>query len=404
MRKDATMLPPERVMDDPFPDLVDGKKFQSGGCYFGVSLAGLHVVEGRKFGTERLPLFVSLAEFTQRGQERMIPFSVGPREIIDKLKKAGELGDAGTSTGWIELRNLRMVPPTPVGVGDLSLFVGLYSVPGSDIVRTLLDVVGDLSRSAGAIVPLAAVSPATDVAKAVYAGFGSLVGATSLQALAQAENGRALPGTGSGYLVVANTKAGTLSDESICVRGGKLCRGDAMVVDFDYCLVAIERYASVLEEATGIAPDLFASEWQDVLKALDSGESGASKAPMRKLLAAVRGTPALIDADRAAAMTAYLQRYTEEVTLAGKIQELTRGANDPLVSAVTSALGRKTEKNEELHRNVSTALNLLDATPTTPREFREKPPVMLAADARAALGALDDTANSALADVLLRAV
>src|SRR6202011_5443879 len=43
-RKEAVMLPPDRVKDDPFPSLVDGQKFQSGGSYFGVRLAGLHVV------------------------------------------------------------------------------------------------------------------------------------------------------------------------------------------------------------------------------------------------------------------------------------------------------------------------------------------------------------------------
>jgi hypothetical protein len=103
---------------------------------------------------------------------------------------------ADTTPGWIELSNVRIVPPTPVGVGNLSLFIGLYSVPGSDIVSTLLDVVGDLSKTAGAVVPMAAISPALDVAKAVYSGFGSLVGLNSLQSLVQAENGRALPGTG----------------------------------------------------------------------------------------------------------------------------------------------------------------------------------------------------------------
>jgi hypothetical protein len=38
-RKEAEMLQSNRVKDDPFPTLVDGQKFQAGGCYFGVRLA-----------------------------------------------------------------------------------------------------------------------------------------------------------------------------------------------------------------------------------------------------------------------------------------------------------------------------------------------------------------------------
>ena len=202
------------VKDDPNPTLVDGQKFQSGGSYFGVRLSGLHVVDARQFGSQRFPLFVSLAEFRQRGKDRSVPFTVGPREIIGKLSSAGAMKDDKPDPGWIELRDLSIVPPTPVGVGDLSLFVGLYSVPGNDVVGTLLDVVGNLSKTAGGIVPAvaAATSPALDVAKAVYAGFGSLIGLNSLQALAQAQSGRALPGTGSGYLVVANAAPNTLTE------------------------------------------------------------------------------------------------------------------------------------------------------------------------------------------------
>jgi hypothetical protein len=125
VRKTTAMVPPGRVTNDPSPDLIDGKTFQSGGCYFGVRLAGLHVVDARQFGTTRLPLFVSLAGFTQRGRERTVPFSIGPREITNKLTKAGALNDADAKPGWIELSNVRIVPPTPVGVGNLSLFVGL---------------------------------------------------------------------------------------------------------------------------------------------------------------------------------------------------------------------------------------------------------------------------------------
>jgi hypothetical protein len=271
-------------------------------------------------------------------------------------------------------------------------------------VSTLLDVVGDLSKTAGAVVPMAAVSPALDVAKAVYSGFGSLVGLNSLQALVQAENGRALPGTGSGYLVVANTPPETLETEKIGVRAGKLCRDDVMVTDFDYCLVAIERYATILEEATGIAPDLFENEWQAVLKSVDSGDSKTAKVPMRKLMAAIRGAPALIDADRSAAMATYLRQYKEEVNLADEVEGVTRGGGDDLTMDLATALSKHTGKSPMAERKLSAVLDMVDMALSNPRARREESFVALAGETRAELEKLGEGADDTLADVLLGAV
>jgi hypothetical protein len=406
-RREAEMLPPDRVKDDRFPNLVDGQKFVSGGAYFGVRLAGLHIQDARRFGATQFPLFVSLAEFRQRGQDRSVPFSVGPREITEKLAKAGALREKDPSPGWIELRDLPIIPPTPVGTGNLSFFSGLYSVPGDDVVSTLLDVVGSLSKSAVAIGPLAAIDPALNMVRAVYSGFGSLMGLNKLQALVQAQSGRALPGTGSGYLVVANVEPGfLLNNPEIVVRGGKLCRGKVMVTDLDYCLIAIERYVTVLEEATGIAPDLFDAEWQAVLDALNGGEAGASKTAMRKLMAVVRGTPLLIDADRTAAMTAYLRRYTEEVTLAENLDKIvTRGGGNELAEALEAARNQEEKNSGSLAaRKLTTVLGLVSEAQDVARSRRQDKTLSLAAESRTALLEVGEGADEILADALLRAV
>lgn len=415
--KEAVMMPSDRVVEDPFPELVDGRKFVSGGSYFGIRLAGMHVKDARQFGTELFPLFVSLAEFKQRGQSRTLPFSIGPHEFMDALKTAGAITDDKPPSGWIERRNVPVVPPTPVGVGNLSLFVGLYSVPGSDVVRTLLDVVGDLSKTAGTFMPTAAVAgPALDIARAVYTGFGSLVGLNSVQALVQAEDGRALPSTGSGYLVVANAPPGTLEREKMVVRDGKLCRDKTMVTDFDYCLVAVERYATVLEEASQIAPDLFDAEWTEVLQALAKDGPEAAKEPMRKLMAAVRGTPALIDSDRTAAMTAYLQRYTEELTLTVKVPDPTRGGsrpgdsakppNGPMAVLLTARDEHAKRRNDLAANKLSTVTELMEIAQRTPRAQQDRItlPGRAAGEIRKKLLEAGEGADDALADALLRAV
>lgn len=340
-RRLAEMIAAERIKNDPFPDLVTGERFQPGGCYFGIRLAGLHVVDARQFTSKRYPLCVSLAEFKQRGKDRAVPFSIGPDEMVKRLTSAGVFGDHEGRPGWIELRDLTIVKPTPAGLGNLSLFVGLYSVPGDDIVKTLLDVVGNLSQTAGVAASLPLAGPTLDVAKAVYSGFGTLIGLKSLQPLAQAQNGRALPETGSGYLVVGNTRPGTVEAENLTVAGGKLCRGTKLVTDFDYCLVAIERHASILEDATNTAPDLFDEGWQEVVRAFDGDDAGAPPRALRKLVGAVRGSPDLIEADRAAVMAGYFALYKTEKLVRDRFTDVTRGEGRSLEGAISAEIERE---------------------------------------------------------------
>jgi len=394
-RKLAEWVKSDRVHDDRFPDRVDGQKFQSGGSYFAVRLAGLHVVEARQFGTKRFPLFVSLAEFKQRGQDRSIPFSIGPREILGKLQAAGALTDKDAKPGWVELQDLMALPPTPAGTGGLSLFVGLYSVPGDDIVRTLLNVVGDLSKSAGGIG--AAAKPALDIAKTVYDGVGSLIGLNSLQPLAQAQNGQALHE--SGYFVVGNAPPDTLAD--LLVLQGKLCRGTTMVTDFDYCLVAIERYATVLEEATGVAPDLFDDGWQQVVSAFGRDDAAAAKAALRRLIFSIRASPALIDKDRSAAITAYLSKYAEEAAIDDKIK--TRGAGDELAQALGAAQAGLSE-NPVASEKFAIVSDMIDQAQKAPGRTKKQSTLSLAAEMRQKLLEVGEGGDEALADALLRAV
>jgi len=409
-RKTAEMLPGGRVEKDPFPSRIDGQKFQSGGCYFGIRLAGLHMVNARQYGSLRFPLFVSLAEFKQNGQQRNVSFSIGPKEILNKLDTAGALKSKDTKPGWIELRDVPIVRPTPVDVDNVALFAGLYSVPGDDVVSTLLDVVGDLSKTAGTFVPTGPVNLALDVTKKVYEGFGSLIGLNSLTPLVQAENGSVLSDEGSGYLVIANIAPGALAEKNIIVRKGQLLRGDKMVTDVDYCLLAIERYATVLEEATGVAPNLFEDGWKEVLNVIGSEDAQASAVRMRKLLAAIRGAPALIESDRTAAMAAYLRRYNEQMMmtdpLVGQKTRSGRGkaASKALSSALATERTRLTGRDAVAADKLTAIVELLDVGPPPKRAKKTPTPLKMAAEMRSTLLKMGDGSDTAVADALLMAV
>jgi len=293
----AKMVQKVRVRheSDPFPNLIAGDPFEPGASYFGVRLAGINLAQARRFATRMLPLCVCLAEFGRPGAERTVPFSIGPNTIRQRLKAAGISDAAGAEQAWIELRDLTVVRPTPVGRGNLSLFVGLYSVPGDDVAKTLLNVMSDLGGSLGA----AGLAPAVQTAKAVYGGFGALLGLDKVQPQAEALNGRALPGTGSGYLLVAHAPEDALERRDLYVHEGAL-RDSAgkLVTDFDYCLVAIEHYASIVDTATETAPDLFEDNAAAVQRALDDADQAGYARALNKLIGQIQASNELIETDK----------------------------------------------------------------------------------------------------------
>lgn len=398
-RREAEMIPAAHIRNDPYPTLVAGDPFVSGGCYFAVRLAGLHIVNARVFATKQNPLCVCLAEFRQHGRDRSVPFSVGPQEIMKKLAAAGAMKEKDAAPGWIELRDLTVVAPTPVGVGNLALFVGLYSVPGDDIVKTLLNVVGDLSKVAGATVPgLQGAQAALNVAGAVYTGFGTLIGSTTLAPLAQAQFGRALPGTGGGYLLVANAPPGVVDQQNLSVDKGKLVRGTEMVTDFDYCLLGVERYATILEEANQTAPDLFEEGWQLVVKAFDNeDDAGAPAKALRKLASAIRGSPDLIEADRVAVLGGYIAKYKSIVDANKAIADATRGAAESLASAISAASSQASNRG---HNALSAQLSAIYAT--LEGKWADVPILTTAAEVRQAILPHGIEETGALVDALVQ--
>jgi hypothetical protein len=356
-RQLAKMVPKERVEqgNDPFPALIAGDKFVAGGSYFGVRLAGLNLARARRFATKILPLGVCLAEFGRPGAERSVPFSIGPDVIRQRLKSAG-ISDAGEADkAWIELRDLTVLRPTPVRSGNLSLFVGLYAVPGDDLVKTLLNVMGDLGSSLGA----AGLAPAVKTAEAVYGGFGALLGLDTLEPLAEALNGRALPGTGSGYLIVANVPDSALEEQNLFVKEGALRDATGkLVTDFDYCLVAIEHYSSIVEEATNLAPDLFEEFAQAVQKSLDDRDQAGYERALDSLIGRIQASTEVIETDKDRLVSGYGSLFEKRASQRFKPQtgdpgSRTRGAGAGLALSVDQEGKQLTDAN----RDLSVALN-----------------------------------------------
>jgi hypothetical protein len=406
----AAMIPAERVQTDgdPSPQRIGGDRFIPGMCYFGVRLAGLHLTKARRYSRQQLPLCVCLAEFGSPGSTQTVPFSIGPDIIRKRLVKAGVRETEGVDHAWIEMRDITILHPTPVRNSNLSLFVGLYAVPGDDLVKTLLNVLGDLGCSLG----LLPGGPAVKMAKAVYCGFSSLLGLDSVQPQAEALNGRALPDTGSGYLLVGNAPADAIEKRNLTVRRGTLYEGDGtqVVTDFDYCLVAIEHYPTLVE-GTGLAPDLFDEHWRDVVSALNEGFSEAATKARAKLVGAILTAPHITEADRDLLMSSYLALYQKRTQQLAGFRGGSRGKATDLATAV-SRLGGANAPDKSVRRALGGIYEQMEAPGSEPvdggqltareamlRQATILRPLLIQADAQPGNVAMALARASALADL-----
>lgn len=302
-RRVADMITnPAGVTDDKFPDRVDGKSFEPGMSYFGIRLAGFHMVDARRFAERRLPLCVCLVEFEHDGQRRTVPFSIGPDIIRRKLSEAGIKDGEGAAPAWIELRDLTVVRPTPVNEANVSVYAGLFSMPQSDLVKTLLNVVGTVGTALGQ----PAVSGGLKVAETVYDSFGAFLGLGEVEELTAALIGNALTATGSGYLLIAKAGPEEFDPRRGRVVSGRLHwpldrNGGKAVVQFDHALLALEQYDTIIQKGTGLAPALFQSQWSAVLKA----PHDQAKAMLGRLQDAIAASPDVTEADRIALIGGY---------------------------------------------------------------------------------------------------
>lgn len=325
-----------RVRHDPQPTLVDGQAFVPGECYFSLRLAGLHLKDSRRFAQKVLPLCICLAEFRLVGKPQTVPFSLGPDTIRQRLQAAHAAvpqKDDELRSGWVELRDIEIVRPRPVSLANLGTFIGLYAVPGDDVARTLLNVMGTISQAFGGT-----LAPPLAIAEKVYAGFTALLGVNGVMPEVEALHGDML--RKSGYLLVSNAPEDSPLKGKLFVSGGRLRKGEEpdspLVTDFDYCLLAVQWRETVVE-ANSTAPDLFGMQWLEVVNAFD-GPEGAAWAAYRKLQRTIYGSTELIARDRDALLAGYLLEYDKAAREFGKAQGTTGLTRGPVTENILSAV------------------------------------------------------------------
>lgn len=298
----------------PFSGLIDseggvnaGRGFTPEASYFTIRMVEMRLAEGGKYFVDFLPLGVCVADYKYGSERRRVPLILS-NEAVQQM-----LGSSGAKAGFVDFRNMPVVVRAPVKAGDISLFVGLFRMPYSDIARSVLQLVSDVSSEVGG----AALKTGVAAASKVYDRVAQMFKLKDVEPRFAYLDGQAL--TKSGYLLVSGSLTEDVRKTDLVVKNGRLrLKGDtedAPPYDFDYCLLSIEQQDSLFSGGAGAAAlndlaDLpFHKKWNEVGQLLVKRKSAEAEEALMVLRSEVLASPDLTEDDRLIAIAGYDVAY-----------------------------------------------------------------------------------------------
>lgn len=219
----------QRLADNRVVGRASGEAIEADQSYFFVRLTEMYLGRSRTLWRKFYPL---VHGFTSYGaiEDHAI---AGPGQLQ-------EVG--GGNLDRVLTLNARLAGPVPFKGGDVSLLVGLWSVPGDDSAKALVATVAAVAGLAGA-----AAGPIAQVADVVKAGVDSIFG-LSTSALRLGVRDTFFPDNPlkAGYYVGIGAVAGSVDLSRLWLRDGKLVQGNDPLVarpyeENDYFVVQVER-------------------------------------------------------------------------------------------------------------------------------------------------------------------
>jgi len=217
-------LPARQVVNGGRDALIEDDQ-----AYFVIRLKQMYLYYSRKLWRGYHPMLYCYVQHGKREDQAI----AGPGQLKD-------MTDSDLSR--VLLLNHRLVGPIAFMGEDVVLQVGLYSVPGEDIAKTL---VGSLSTIAGLIAPGAA--PALEIANVVKAGVENIAGlaSTSLQLGVEDtffQNNKLR----EGYYVGINAPAAMVNINQLWLKDDHLMQGAIASISqpyqgYDYMIIEIEK-------------------------------------------------------------------------------------------------------------------------------------------------------------------
>ena len=284
-----------RIFWRPIPsDHVTGgsppQPCEANACYFALRVTEMYLESCRKLWKQVYPVVHAYVDVGGAAHHVII----GPTQLA-------ALGDANLNL--LADFNQRLVGPVPYLGGDVHLLAGLYSIPGRDAAKVLVDTTAAMAglavQTASKVTPLAAV-----VKNAVEALVG--IDKATLHLGIQCDFGSTPCPLATGYWVGIAASDGEVDIRQLWLKDGRLCKGNnagsaGSYNDHDFMVIAIERIERRADWHIIPAVTEFAARFAKIV-----GDPDYSLDDKRRRLAALwpvfqqalADSPDFIDADR----------------------------------------------------------------------------------------------------------
>jgi len=229
-QKEGTHLFWKRLADDHIAEGGASQTIDFDEAYFVVRMKEMYLGRLRLLWRKYYPVLHGFTSYAGEEEHAI----AGPGQLQD-------LGDVNLDR--VVVLNYRLTGPTPYKGGEVSILVGLYSVPGQDAAKALISTIGTLAALAG---PEA--TSGAKVAEVVKDGVDSILGLgdTKLQLGIRDSffpNGNPIR---SGYHVGIAAPTGEVDVSQLWVKEGRLVKGEDPLAsrpyeDADYMVLSIER-------------------------------------------------------------------------------------------------------------------------------------------------------------------
>jgi hypothetical protein len=217
-------IKPEQIYEGYQESLV-----QNDQAYFNVRLKEMFIRRTRILWRTLYPMLHAYVSYNKREEHTV----VGP----------GQLKDFGSSNlDRVTVLNNLLSGPHPYKGGEVAVMVGLYSIPGEDAAKVLINTVGQIAGLGGL-----SLGPAVEIANLVKAGVENILGikgaSLDLGVKDTFFGGNPLR---SGYYVGINVPEAQIQFERVFMREGRLVYGRDPVSakpfeEYDYMLLEVEQ-------------------------------------------------------------------------------------------------------------------------------------------------------------------
>jgi hypothetical protein len=287
-KTDGQHLTWTRLADDHVVGAKSGTVIERSDAYFTIRLTEMFLGRSRTLWRRFYPVVHAFSAYAGAEEHAV----VGPGQLWT-------VTDAGLDR--VISLNVRVAGPTPFHGGDLSLVVGLYSVPGDDAAKALVETVSALAGLAA--LP---ANQLTSVAQVVKTGIDGVfrLGSTRLQ-LGVNDTFVASEPLRSGFHVGVAASPTDIDLDKLWLRDGRLVTGrdpiaGVVFTGHDYMVIQIERSKRLHTWPALAGMTAFQQRFNTVLSdgLLTVDEKRARLLPLwREFQEALRSSPHLTNGD-----------------------------------------------------------------------------------------------------------